>query len=47
MPGKTRKIRRRSGIAAALKFFKPKVVRAKKGRASYRRKAKHSPPAEE
>jgi stalled ribosome alternative rescue factor ArfA len=41
MPDKKRKIRRRSGIAAALKFFKPKIVRPRKGRASYRRKTKH------
>ena len=33
--------RKRSGIAAALKFFKPKIVKAKKGSKAYRRKAKH------
>jgi stalled ribosome alternative rescue factor ArfA len=41
-----RKARRRNGIAAALKFFKPKTVRPKKGRASYQRKTRYPAAAE-
>jgi stalled ribosome alternative rescue factor ArfA len=37
-PGSPRK---RSGIAASLKFFKPKIVKPKKGKKAYRRKPKH------
>jgi stalled ribosome alternative rescue factor ArfA len=42
-PGKPRK---RSGIAAALRFFKPKIVKARKGGKAYRRKPKHPPATE-
>jgi stalled ribosome alternative rescue factor ArfA len=35
LPGK------RNGIAAALKSFTPKIVKAKKGGKAYRRKTKH------
>jgi len=34
---------KRNGIAAALKFFKPKIVKPKKGRKAYSRKSKHPP----
>jgi hypothetical protein len=37
------KPRRRSGIAAALRFFKPKTVKPKKGGKAYRRKTKFPP----
>jgi len=36
-----RRSRRRNGIAAALKSFKPKIVGPKKGRKAYRRNEKH------
>ncbi|MGE3623635.1 MAG: hypothetical protein AB7H77_07185 [Bdellovibrionales bacterium] len=32
--------RKRNGIAAALRFFKPKTVEPKKGAKAYRRKAR-------
>jgi stalled ribosome alternative rescue factor ArfA len=41
MPVRRRKLRKRNGIAAALKFFKPKIVKPRKGNKAYRRKAKH------
>lgn len=40
------KPRKRNGIAAALKFFKPKIVKSKKGGKAYRRKPKHPPDVE-
>jgi stalled ribosome alternative rescue factor ArfA len=40
------KPRKRNGIAAALKFFKPKTVRSRKGTKAYRRKSKHPQRAE-
>lgn len=46
MPAKKPKTRKRNGIAAALKFFKPKTVRPRKGNKAYRRKPKHLLPAE-
>jgi stalled ribosome alternative rescue factor ArfA len=30
--------RKRNGIAAALRLFKPKIVKARKGKKAYRRK---------
>ena len=45
-PAKKRKLRKRNGIAAALKFFKPKTVKPRKGNKAYRRKAKHPLAAE-
>ena len=41
-----RKSRKRNGIAAALKFFKPKIVKPRKGKKAYRRKSKHPAPIE-
>jgi hypothetical protein len=38
---KKRKLRKRNGIAVALRLFKPKIVKPRKGRKSYRRKPKH------
>jgi len=32
---------KRNGIAAALRLFTPKIVRARKGAKAYRRKPKH------
>jgi len=40
------KQRKRNGIAAALKFFKPKVVKPRKGKKAYRRKPRHPQPIE-
>lgn len=36
-----RRPRKRNGIAAALKFFKPKIVESRKGKKAYKRKPKH------
>ncbi|HUY68853.1 MAG TPA: hypothetical protein VMV79_06085 [Alphaproteobacteria bacterium] len=36
-----RRPKKRNGIAAALKFFKPKAVKPKKGKKAYKRKPKH------
>ena len=41
MPAAKRKPRKRNGIAAALRLFKPKIVKPKKGKKAYRRKPKH------
>ena len=38
---KAAKPRKRDGIAAALKSFKPKIVQPRKGGKAYRRKLKH------
>jgi len=40
-PSRNPRTRKRNGIAAALKFFKPKIVKAKKGIKAYKRKTKH------
>jgi stalled ribosome alternative rescue factor ArfA len=42
--GKSR-IRRRNWVARAVKRLRPKVMRPKRGKGSYRRKGRHSPPA--
>jgi len=42
----TRKLRKRNGIAAALRFFKPKIVKPKKGKKSYSRKKFGKPRAD-
>jgi stalled ribosome alternative rescue factor ArfA len=39
-PKSSRKQRKRNGIAAALKSFIPKIVKPKKGKGSYTRRAK-------
>jgi stalled ribosome alternative rescue factor ArfA len=47
MPAKpSRKPRRRNGIAAALRSFKPKIVEPRKGNKAYKRKTKHPAEAE-
>jgi len=46
MPAKKRRLRKRNGIAVALKSFKPKTIPPKKGAKAYRRKTKHPDPAE-
>jgi stalled ribosome alternative rescue factor ArfA len=43
---KKRKPVKRNGIAAALKFFTPKIVKSKKGKKAYRRKGKYASLAE-
>ena len=42
-PTKRRKPNKRNGIAAALKFFKPKIVKPKKGTKAYSRKKLQKP----
>jgi hypothetical protein len=46
MPAGKRKPRKRNGIAAALRFFKPKTVKSKKGAKAYKRKPKYPDAAE-
>jgi hypothetical protein len=38
-----RKPGKRNGIAAALKFFPPKIVKPRKGTKAYKRRSKHPP----
>ena len=42
MAARKRKPGKRNGIAAALKLFKPKIVKPRKGKKAYKRKPKFS-----
>jgi stalled ribosome alternative rescue factor ArfA len=46
VPAKKRKPRKRNGIAATLRLFKPKIVKPRKGHKAYTRKLKHPPVTE-